>query len=341
MQNTQRVSDIQQEQGQPSPLDRLAQDVTTDMEEVNRLIVENMQSDVALIPQLAKYLIAAGGKRIRPLMTLGAARLFDADMEKTHHLAAAVEFIHTATLLHDDVVDESFERRGQKAANLVFGNQASVLVGDFLFSKSFQMMVESKSLDVLRILSGAAATIAQGEVLQLITTNDINTGLPAYLEVIESKTAALFAASCEIAPVLAGANAQSIEAMRSYGMNIGTAFQIVDDALDYNADRQKLGKDIGDDFKEGKMTAPIIFALENADDAEKAFWQRTLGDKNQNEEDFETALKIINTHGALEKTMDLARDYARRTQESLADLPDSPMKSIFHDLADYTVSREK
>lgn len=323
-----------------SPLDRLAIDVAHDMNEVNRLILENMQSEVSLIPQLAHYLIAAGGKRIRPLMTLGAAKLYNTDMPKTYYLAAAVEFIHTATLLHDDVVDESNERRGQKAANLIFGNQASVLVGDFLFSKAFQMMVESKSLDVLRILSNAAAIIAQGEVLQLITTNDIETNLASYLKVIESKTAALFAASCEIAPVLAEADKNSIDAMRMYGMKIGTAFQIVDDALDYSADQQKLGKEIGDDFKEGKMTAPVIFALENATKGEREFWARTLGKKDQNQNDFAEALSILKSHKALDKTMTLAKDYAKQTQDTLVGVKPCPMKDIFFDLADYTVSRE-
>lgn len=332
----------QEQIGHPSasPLDRLAALVDEDMRAVNRIILENMQSDVALIPQLAQYLIAAGGKRIRPLMTLGAAHMFNADMQKASILAAAVEFIHTATLLHDDVVDESHERRGQKAANLVFGNQASVLVGDYLFSKSFQMMVKAESLEILRVLSQAASIIAQGEVMQLVTTNDIETPLSSYLDVIESKTAALFSASCEIGPLLAGRNEETIDSMRTYGMKIGTAFQIVDDALDYAADQKKLGKEIGDDFKEGKMTAPVIFALQNASIEEKEFWQRTLGEKQQNDDDFETALGIIHTHQALEKTMNLARDYAQQTQEALRELPDSDMKNIFLDLATYTVTRE-
>lgn len=336
MQNSQRIK----EQASLTPLDRLAQAVEQDMTQVNALILEHMQSDVALIPQLARYLIAAGGKRIRPLLTLGAAKMFGADMRKAHYLAAAVEFIHTATLLHDDVVDESRERRGQKAANLVFGNQASVLVGDFLFSRSFQMMVESGSLEVLRILSSAAAVIAQGEVLQLMTANDIDTKLDSYLDVIESKTAALFAAACEIAPVLSGADKKSIDAMRCYGMKIGTAFQIVDDALDYAANQQKLGKEIGDDFREGKMTAPVIFALQKANPSEREFWQRTLGNKKQEDGDFAEAMEIIGRHNALEKTMVLARDYARQTQEAIAFLPDGSLKEIFIDLADFTVNRE-
>lgn len=323
-----------------SPLDRLAAIVDADMRDVNALILHYMQSDVSLIPQLAQYLIAAGGKRIRPLMTLGSAMMFGADMKKAHYLAAAVEFIHTATLLHDDVVDESLERRGQKAANLVFGNQASVLVGDFLFSKSFQMMVESGSLEILRILSDAAAIIAQGEVLQLSTTNDIRTDLPSYLKVIESKTAALFAASCEVGAVLANTDPDLAQAMCLYGMKIGTAFQIVDDALDYAADQKKLGKELGDDFREGKMTAPVIFALQNASAEERAFWQRTIGDKDQTEGDFEQALSIIKKHNALEKTAGLAKKYAQETKDALLVLPPSEMRDIFCDLTDYTVSRE-
>lgn len=323
-----------------SPLDRLASILNEDMKDVNALILEYMDSEVALIPQLARYLIAAGGKRIRPLLTLGSAMLFDEDkIKSTSPLAAAVEFIHTATLLHDDVVDESEERRGKKAANLVFGNQASVLVGDFLFSKSFQLMVTSGSIEVLRILAQAAAIIAQGEVLQLQTTNDIETRLPAYLKVIESKTAALFAASCEVGPVMCDAPKEQIDALREYGMQLGIAFQIIDDALDYNADQEKLGKNIGDDFREGKMTAPVIFALEKANAEEKEFWKRTLGNKEQTNADFDKALEILIRHDALTQTIDLAWKHAYAAQACLKDIPESKMKTIFHDLAEYTITR--
>ena len=322
-----------------SPLDKLSDLMANDMEQVNALIIENMRSDVPLIPKLAQYLISAGGKRIRPLLTLASTSMFDGPMNKSYHLAAAVEFIHTATLLHDDVVDESGERRGKKAANLVFGNQASVLVGDFLFSKSFQMMVESESLEILRILSNASAIIAQGEVLQLVTTNDIKTDLTAYLNVIEAKTAALFAASCEVGPVLAKQDRNTIKALRTYGMKLGTAFQIIDDALDYNADQEKLGKDIGDDFKEGKMTAPVIFALENANEDEQEFWQKTIGFKKQDAKDFDRALEIIDKHGAMQKTKDLAKQHAHDAVEALAVLPDTPIKQILCDLSDFTLSR--
>lgn len=322
-----------------NPLDQLSEILSDDMKKVNALIIDYMQSDVPLIPQLAKYLIAAGGKRIRPLLTLGAAQIFEADMNKAYYLASAVEFIHSATLLHDDVVDESHERRGQKSANVIFGNQASVLVGDFLFSKSFQMMVEAGSLDILRILSNASAIIAQGEVLQLSTANNINTTMSEYMRVIESKTAALFAAACEIGPVLAGVDSKKQIAMRDYGMNLGIAFQIVDDILDYAADPKVLGKDIGDDFKEGKITAPILFALTDATDDEKAFWQRTLGEKQQNPDDFDIALNIIYKHQGIEKSQAMALDYANAAKNGLSLIPHSVTKQILCDLADYTISR--
>ncbi len=324
---------------QDNPLEQLANTLNSDMRSVDKLIVSYMQSDVPLIPKLAEYLISAGGKRIRPLLTLASTAMFDGDMSKSYYLAAAVEFIHSATLLHDDVVDKSDERRGKKTANLVFGNQASVLVGDFLFSKSFQMMVESGSLELLKILSNASAIIAQGEVLQLSTTNDISTNMPAYLEVIEGKTAALFAASCEVGAVISDQDNATITAMRDYGMLLGTAFQIIDDALDYSADQEKLGKEIGDDFREGKMTAPTIFALENASDDEREFWQRTLGYKDQTDTDFGKAMELIARHNALEKTIDLAKDYALKSTQNLDILPDSEIKSLLCDITDYTITR--
>lgn len=322
-----------------NPLEHLSHLLTDDMNAVNALIIDNMQSDVPLIPKLAEYLISSGGKRIRPLLTLASTSIFNGDMNKAYLLAAAVEFIHTATLLHDDVVDESNERRGKKTANLVFGNQASVLVGDFLFSKAFQMMVDSDSLRILSILSGASAVIAEGEVLQLATTNDINTKLPEYLKVIESKTAALFEASCEVGAVISNQNNQNIDAMKSYGMKLGTAFQIIDDALDYAADQQKLGKELGDDFREGKMTAPVIFALESANEEERDFWKRTLGHKKQNEGDFEHALTLINKHKALEKSITLARQYAADARQDISALPGGIYKDLLCDITDYTISR--
>ncbi len=322
-----------------NPLQRLSDLLADDMHEVDALIIQNMQSDVPLIPKLAEYLISAGGKRIRPLLTLASTAMFNGDMKQSYLLAAAVEFIHTATLLHDDVVDESNERRGKKAANLIYGNQASVLVGDFLFSKAFQMMVESNSIKILSILSNASAVIAQGEVLQLSTTNDIQTDLPAYLEVIESKTAALFEASCEVGAVISQQDQNTIDAMRDYGMKLGTAFQIIDDALDYAADQKTLGKEIGDDFREGKMTAPVIFALQNASDEERDFWKRTLGYKNQKDEDFERAMQLIEKHAALDKTVTLAKNYALKARNALNTAPNNIYKTLLCDLTDYTISR--
>lgn len=322
-----------------NPLETLSELLGDDMNAVNERIIENMQSDVKLIPKLAEYLISAGGKRIRPLLTLASTKLCNGPMEKSYALAAAVEFIHTATLLHDDVVDESYERRGKKTANLVFGNQASVLVGDFLFSKSFQMMVESESLRILNILSGASAIIAQGEVLQLVTTNDIETDMEAYLKVIESKTAALFSSACEVGAVLAETDEATIKALYNYGLNLGIAFQMIDDALDYAADQKTLGKEIGDDFKEGKMTAPVIFALQNANQEERAFWSRTMGLKDQKAEDFDHAMTLIQKHDALNKTIGSAKTYAQTASESLRLLPDSKIKMLLSELTHYTITR--
>ncbi len=331
--------DLSDTHSEDNPLSTLADLLDDDMRAVNAIIIKNMQSDVSLIPTLAQYLISAGGKRIRPLITLAGTAIFDGPMNKAYHLAAAVEFIHTATLLHDDVVDESAERRGRQTANLIFGNQASVLVGDFLFSKSFQMMVESESFEILRILSDASAIIAQGEVLQLITANDIQSGLSAYMEVIESKTAALFSASAEVGAVLSNSSNEQRLAMRAYGTKMGTAFQIIDDALDYSAQQETLGKEIGDDFKEGKMTAPVIFALQNATAEEKEFWQRTLGEKNQSEKDFDQAVAYITKHKAMESTVALARQYVDAAKDALAPVPDNTFKPLLSELAEYVLSR--
>lgn len=322
-----------------NPLDRLYGLLGADMRATNEVIINNMQSDVAMIPQLAGYLIAAGGKRIRPLLTLAAARLYGYDGPRPYALAAAVEFIHTATLLHDDVVDESDERRGKKPANLVFGNQASILVGDFLFSRAFQLMVKDGSLDVLRILSDAAAIITQGEVLQLSVAGQLSTSMDDYMHVIRGKTASLFAASCEIGPIVAGAGPDDADAMSSYGMNLGIAFQIADDILDYNADESELGKRVGDDFREGKMTAPIILALQQADEGERAFWQRTISDRALRDGDLEQAREIINRHGALERGMEFARTYAHKACDALDKAPDNALRDALADTALYTIER--
>lgn len=323
-----------------SPLERLSALLADDMRATNGLIIEHMQSDVPMIPQLAGYLIAAGGKRIRPLLTLACTRLYDYDGPRPYALAAAVEFIHTATLLHDDVVDESEERRGQKATNLVFGNQATVLVGDFLFSRAFQLMVADGSLDVLRILSNASAIIAQGEVMQLACANNIDTSFTEYEQVIRAKTAALFAAACEIGPIIAGKDKDAAEAMCEFGMNLGLAFQVVDDILDYSSSREKLGKTIGDDFREGKITAPVLLALEKADDEERAFWQRTMGDRDQKDGDLAHAQALLKKHDTINRSILLAKDYAHKARLALAEAPDSPLRSILDDIVTFTVERE-
>ena len=322
-----------------SPLEDLSALLKDDMAQVNRLILENMTSEVPLIPQLAGYLIAAGGKRIRPLMTLACTRLFDEQTDRAFRLAASVEFIHTATLLHDDVVDESGQRRGQDAANVIFGNQASVLVGDFLFSRAFQLMVQDGSLDVLRILSTASAVIAEGEVLQLSIQNDLNTTLAQYERVIAAKTARLFAAACEIGPVIAGMKPEQSQALHNYGHALGMAFQIADDVLDYQADPTELGKAIGDDFKEGKMTAPVIFALEAATPSEREFWVRTFEKKDASAEDLSTAQHLIKSHGSDKRAEDLALDYARQARDSLKGIPPSPILNALLKLADFAVTR--
>ena len=281
------------ERNKPS-LDGLTNLVADDLRDVNELIIRYMDSPVVLIPQLASHLVAAGGKRLRPVLTLASAKMCGyADGNRHIALAACVEFIHTATLLHDDVVDESGLRRGLASANAVFGNKASVLVGDFLFSRSFELMVEDGSLDVLRILSHASSVIAEGEVLQLITSNDTETSETAYLDVIRAKTAQLFAAACRIGAVVADRPRVEEEALETYGMNLGIAFQLIDDVLDFSAEQAKLGKTVGDDFREGKITLPIILAFRRGDNEERAFWRRTLESLEQTENDLTRALDLM------------------------------------------------
>jgi octaprenyl-diphosphate synthase len=322
------------------PLDQLSTLLGDDMQHVNAMIIKNMHSDVQLIPQLAAYLIAAGGKRIRPLLTLASTRLYGDTGPRPYGLSASVEFIHTATLLHDDVVDESVERRGKSSANIVFGNQASVLVGDFLFSRAFQLMVDDGSLDVLRILSTASAVIAEGEVLQLAAANDTSTSLDQYKNIIAAKTAALFSAACEIGPIIAGAGTDAQKAMRDYGHNLGMAFQIADDVLDYTADEGKLGKTVGDDFREGKLTAPVLIALEKANDEERAFWTRTMGELNQQDGDLATAKAILNRHGAIEAGLVMARNYAAAGHAALNTAPPSALRDALAAVLDFAVERD-
>ena len=283
--------------------------VLEDLKRVNQVIVDHMQSPVTLIPQLAGHLVAAGGKRLRPVLTLAAAKLCGYDGQRHIPLAACVEFIHTATLLHDDVVDESMLRRGRDSANALWGNQPSVLVGDFLFARAFELMVADGSLKVLKILSKASSVIAEGEVLQLMTTNDTATSEEAYLEVIRAKTATLFAAAAQIGAVVADRPKVEEEALESYGMNLGIAFQLIDDVLDYSAVQAELGKTVGDDFREGKISLPVVLAWRRGSAEERDFWRRTLEKLEQTDGDLEKAIGLMEKRGALHDTVERARHY--------------------------------
>ena len=319
----------------------LAALVERDIEACNRTIVARMDSPVALIPQLAAHIVAAGGKRLRPLLTLAAARLCGYTGTRHPRLAACVEFIHTATLLHDDVVDESQLRRGLASANAVFGNKASVLVGDFLFARAFQLMVEDGSLKVLAVLSRAAATIAEGEVLQLVTQHDLATTEDRYLEVIQGKTAALFAAACQVGAIVADRPPAEEAALADYGSNLGIAFQLVDDALDYAADQATLGKTVGDDFREGKITLPVLAAFAAGDADERGFWQRTIEASQQTEADLDHAMRLIERRGAIRATLDRAARFAEAAKARLAGFPASAYRDSLLAVADYTVQRAR
>ena len=320
-------------------LDRISALVAEDLVKVNQVIVDKMDSPVPLIPQLAGHIIASGGKRLRPMLTLAAAKMCGYQGDRQISLAACVEFIHTATLLHDDVVDASDLRRGSDSANAVWGNQASVLVGDFLFSRAFQLMVQDGSLNVLRILSEASATIAEGEVMQLLTANDTETQEAAYFAVIRAKTAKLFAAAAEIGAVVAERPEFEQEALESYGMNFGIAFQIVDDVLDYSAEQAKLGKTIGDDFREGKITLPVILSWLRGDEAERVFWRRTLADLEQEDGDFEHAIALMNSHNALRDSIERAHHYGATAKDSLGVFSESPVKQSMIGLIDFCIDR--
>ncbi len=310
------------------------------MEAVNLLIRARMASRHApRIPEVTAHLVEAGGKRLRPMLTLAAARI--CGYQGQHHisLAATVEFIHTATLLHDDVVDESARRRGRPTANLLWDNKSSVLVGDYLFARSFQLMVETGSLRVLDILSNAAATIAEGEVLQLTAAQDLNTDEAIYLQVVRGKTAALFAAAAEAGAVIAGAPEPQARALNVYGDALGVAFQIADDLLDYQGSAAAIGKNTGDDFRERKMTLPVIKAVARANAEERAFWVRVIGRSQQEEGDLAHAVTLMTRHGALEGARADALGHAARAREALAILPASALRDCLSDLADYVVAR--
>ena len=312
--------------------------VRDDLSAVNRVIVDRMQSPVALIPQLAGHIVASGGKRLRPMLTLLSARLCGYAGQRQIPLAACVEFIHTATLLHDDVIDASALRRGAATANSVWGNQASVLVGDFLFSRAFQLMVEDGSLDVLEILSRAAAIIAEGEVMQLITSNDTATTEQDYLAVINAKTAHLFAAACEVGAVAAGRD-DARAPLAEFGLNLGVCFQLVDDGLDYSAAQADFGKTVGDDFREGKITLPVLLAFARGGESEKTFWRRTLEQGDQSAGDLEHAQALIERHGALAETIARARGYGAKARAALDRFADGAEKRALLDILELSIER--
>ena len=322
------------------PHDRLAALLASDMDAVNVMIRARMASKHApRIPEVTAHLVEAGGKRLRPMLTLAAARMCGYEGPYHIHLAATVEFIHTATLLHDDVVDESQRRRGRPTANLLWDNKSSVLVGDYLFSRSFQLMVETGSLQVLDILANASATIAEGEVLQLTAAQDLATTEAIYLQVVRGKTAALFSAATEVGGVIAGASEAQTRALFDYGDALGIAFQIVDDLLDYGGAADALGKNTGDDFRERKLTLPVIKAVAMADVNERAFWARTIAKGDQKDGDLEQARAIMARHGAMEAARQDALTWAARAVASLDVMPDHPIKEMLSDLADYVVER--
>lgn len=324
----------------PEPsLAPLMQLVADDMNGVNAVILERMQSKVALIPELAGHLIAGGGKRMRPMLTLATARLLGYPGTRHHKLAAAVEFIHTATLLHDDVVDGSGMRRGKRAANLIWGNPASVLVGDFLFSRAFELMVEHGSLKVLKILSSASNIIAEGEVEQLTAQRQIDTDEEQYLAIIEAKTAALFAAACRVAPVVAEADEEVELALESYGRNLGVAFQLADDVIDYASDEETMGKGVGDDFREGKMTLPLILAYARGNEDDRAFWRAAVSGERVGDDDLAHATRLMRSTDALADTIECARHYGRRAIGSLAAFPAGKAKTAMTEAVEFAIRR--
>ena len=313
--------------------------VRAGMGAVNDLILSRTGSDVELIPELANHLIDSGGKRLRPMLTLATAQAYGDESEARILLAASVEFMHTATLLHDDVVDESDLRRGKPAARLVWGNQASVLVGDFLLGQAFKMMVEAGSLDALGVLSDASAIIAEGEVMQLAAAKNMATTEDQYLAVVAAKTAALFSAAAEVGPTIAGRGRDDRAAFRSYGTNLGLAFQLIDDALDYGGSSADLGKHVGDDFREGKVTLPVVLAYRRGSNEDRAFWSRVLVEGRIEDGDLDQAIALMRRHDALEDTIDRARHFGVVARDALAPFPDSPWRSALLEALDFCISR--
>ena len=325
----------------PASITPLADHTARELAKVNDLILSRTGSEVALIPEVANHLISSGGKRLRPMLTLAMAMLNGYRGDAHVKLAASVEFMHTATLLHDDVVDESDLRRGRKTARIVWGNQASVLVGDFLLGQAFRMMVEAGFMDALDILSSAATVIAEGEVMQLATAKNLATDEKAYLTVTAAKTAELFAAACEVGPAIAGRGAAERRACRVFGMALGQAFQLIDDALDYGGRSEEIGKNVGDDFREGKITLPVVIAFERGDKEEREFWRRAMESGDLREGDLERAIAILRRHGAIDATTARAARFAQDAHEALSIYPDGEMRRALAQAVDFAVERNR
>ncbi len=321
-------------------LKALLNTVSSEMQQVDDILVKRVSSQVPLIPEISQQLIQSGGKRLRPILTLAAADMCDYTGNEHVKLAAAVELMHTATLLHDDVVDESDMRRGIPTARNLHGNQASVLVGDYMLGQAFKMMVETGSLEALSVLSHAASVIAEGEVLQLEAAHNVATSEDDYMQVIRSKTAALFSAAAEVGAIIADKSDAHRAALRSYGTNLGIAFQLIDDALDYSGAQASLGKNIGDDFREGKITLPVILCYRRGNDEERAFWQRTLGEQDYREHDLDHALELILHYNTLEGCFERARHHVSIAKDALGLFSQSQMRSALEDAADFAVNRK-
>lgn len=325
--------------GRTASLDPMMGLVAADLNHVNAVILDRMQSEVVLIPELAGHLIAGGGKRMRPMLTLACARLLDYPGIRHHKLAAAVEFIHTATLLHDDVVDGSGLRRGRRTANIIWGNPASVLVGDFLFARAFELMVEDGSLKVLKILSRASSVIAEGEVDQLTAQRRVETSEDRYLDIIAAKTAALFAAACRIAAVVAERE-EAVEAhLDAYGRNLGIAFQLIDDAIDYASDAATMGKGVGDDFRDGKVTLPVILAYARGSESDRKFWREAISGGRSSDADLEEATRLLRRSGALDDTVERARHYGQRAIDALGTFPSGRAKAALIEAVEFAIAR--
>lgn len=333
------VIPLEEGKNKPASVKPLVDLTKSDMERVNQLILSKAGSDVQMIPEVANHLISSGGKRLRPMLTLASASMFGYEGEGHVKLATSVEFMHTATLLHDDVVDESNLRRGKSTARMIWGNQASVLVGDFLLGQAFKMMVDVGSLEALDVLATAASVIAEGEVLQLSVAKNMETTEDDYLSVIRAKTAALFAAAAEVGPIIANADKSSRAALRSYGMNLGYAFQMADDALDYGGKAADLGKNVGDDFREGKITLPVILAFRRGTPDEQAFWRTAIEQGESSDENLEKALGLITKYDALKDTIARALHYGKIARDALAPLPAGPIKDALMEVIDFSIQR--